>query len=325
MTESSPRWALLVLAISLLMLPACRSITSASQPTQVVLGPPLPNPPLSARGQNVEEVNSASEEEINLSTSYPPIVQEALNELPVSDFRSRFDEEVSRFANDYHHYYQRDNLFLFGLGVAAAAPIANTQADQEFRDWYQGQVNSEHLDDLADVVNVAGQFWFVVPLSVELLALKGKFGEDYWKNDGFTEWGHRSLRAVAVGYPPVLVMYGLLGSRRPDRGPGSSYWKPFQDIRGVSGHTFMGAIPFLTAASMVEAPLLKGAFLIGSFATGWSRIHKDRHYISQVALGWWLAYLSVRSVKNSHEEQSNWQVMPTVIDGTPGVAVHLEY
>jgi hypothetical protein len=121
----------------------------------------------------------------------------------------------------------------------------------------------------------------------------------------------------------VLALYGLLGSGRPDRH--DSHWHPFRDVHGISGHTFTGAIPFLTAAAMTDNPWLRGALFLGSFATGWSRIHDDRHYLSQAALGWWVAYLAVRSVDQTQDEQRSLLVAPTVFPDGAGVAVQVRY
>ena len=41
------------------------------------------------------------------------------------------------------------------------------------------------------------------------------------------------------------------GASRPADGQGS-HWHMFNDNNGVSGHAFIGAIPFLAAAEMVE-------------------------------------------------------------------------
>lgn len=246
-------------------------------------------------------------------------------ELPFS-MKKGFWQAVDLSKEDYRNYYtSHRNLALWAFGVGAAAPVANTQLDQEIRDTYQENVNSRAIDDLVEVINVAGQYWFVLPLGLELMAWKGHFGDDYWLDGGIHEWSNRSLRAIAVGFPPVVAMYGLLGGGRADGPPGNSKWRPFQDIRGISGHTFMGAIPFLTAAAMTDDPFWKTSMVLGSFLTGWSRIHKDRHYYSQVALGWWMALLAVKTVGRTQEQHRGWAVAPTLVGGAPGMALHIEY
>ena len=66
------------------------------------------------------------------------------------------------------------------------------------------------------------------------------------------EWGDRSLRGVLLGTPPLLITQRLLGGSRPGENREASEWQPFEDNNAVSGHAFMGAIPFLTAMQMTD-------------------------------------------------------------------------
>lgn len=251
----------------------------------------------------------------------PPPVQEGTNEV-ARTFHERLDSDISLSLADHRQFYSPLGLGVLAAGVAGAAPLANGSADQDVRDWYQHRIKRQALDPLSDVFNYGGQAWFVVPLSLELMALNGRFGEDWQHDGGILEWGNRSLRAIAIGYPPVVSLYGLLGASRPDRHDSS--WHPFEDFHGVSGHTFIGAIPWLTAAAMTDNWLLKAPLAAGSFLTGWSRLHDDRHYFSQIALGWWIAALTVYSVGETQKE-GNWTIVPTMGPDGAGVALGLRY
>ena len=77
------------------------------------------------------------------------------------------------------------------------------------------------------------------------------------------EWGSRSLRTFAVGAPPLYVLQLATGASRPADGHGS-HWHWFNDNNGVSGHAFIGAVPFLAAAEMVENPWAKGSLYVCS-------------------------------------------------------------
>jgi len=224
--------------------------------------------------------------------------------------------------DDLRQFYSAPVLGGLALGVGAAAPLANTSADRTIRRWYQERIRRDGLNPVSTAASIGGQAWVVWPLWMECNALRGGAGEDYYLDGGLYEWGNRSLRAVATGYPAVLGLYVLLGASRPGYND-DSRWHPFQDIHGVSGHTFVGAIPFLTAATMVDEPLYKVPLFLGSFLTGWSRIHDDRHYFSQVALGWWIAYLSVHSVDQTQEERAV-TFTPFTADG-PGFGVQVRY
>jgi membrane-associated phospholipid phosphatase len=94
----------------------------------------------------------------------------------------------------------------------------------------------------------------------------------------------------------MILMQHLTGGSRPQEGNEPSDWKLFQDSNGVSGHAFVGALPFMTAAKMSDEIGLKIAFYTCAAFAGLSRIDDDAHYPSQVLLGWWMAYAAVRSV-----------------------------
>jgi len=234
--------------------------------------------------------------------------------------RLQFDLDCSR--EDHARYYSWQGLGGLALGLALAAPLANTPADRSVRRWYADKVHSDSLDALATAWGAGGQLWVLAPIGVEAAALCGKdWGAD--GAGGLGEWGHRSLRALAVGFPPVLVLFGALGSGRPDRG--DSHWHPFRDVHGVSGHTFVGAVPFLTAAAMTDDPWWQSGLLAASFVSGWTRLHDDRHYVSQIALGWWLAYLAVRSVDEAQDARRRFRVAPAFWEGGGGIELGVSY
>jgi hypothetical protein len=120
----------------------------------------------------------------------------------------------------------------------------------------------------------------------------------------------------------LALMVGL-GAERPDRN--DSHWQPFHDVHGVSGHTFIGAIPFLTAAEMTDKVYLQIPLVLGSLAEGWSRLDRDKHYFSQAALGWWLALLATRSVNATQNDRRPVSIAPTWLEDGPGVVLQVRY
>jgi membrane-associated phospholipid phosphatase len=137
------------------------------------------------------------------------------------------------------------------------------------------------------------------------------------------EFGNRSLRALAVGAPTVGVLQIGLGSGRPYTN--DSHWHPFEHSNGVSGHAFVGAVPFLTAASMTDSVILKGLLVAGSFGPAWSRIQHDDHYFSQVLLGWAIAYLSVESVNLTEAQARHVRIVPVDLPQGVGLGVQIDY
>ncbi len=123
---------------------------------------------------------------------------------------------------------------------------------------------------------------------------------------------------MLVGVPPLLFLQKALGSSRPNDMPPSSNWDFWADDNGASGHTFVGAVPFLVAAQLAEKPRRKAALMALSTLTGWSRINDNDHYLSQVIVGWWLAYAATQSVEDS-DEDLNYEIAPIVIGDALGL------
>jgi hypothetical protein len=124
------------------------------------------------------------------------------------------------------------------------------------------------------------------------------------------QWGGRTTRGYLVGFPMLLTSQYLVGASRPYDGDGGSGWAPFADDNGVSGHAFMGAMPFLTAANMCESPWAKAFCYAGSIITPLSRIEHDAHFTSQVILGWWLAYMASNAVDSTITSFGGWSLEP---------------
>lgn len=287
------------------VLPACSR-------TLPLLPESAPPPPLPQPTQPAEPAAEAP----------PRPTEETPHASPAWLNRERLSLDVDLGKEDWRHFWGWPNVAGLPLGVAAAAPLANTSADRDIQEWYQRRIKDSAPDSLAEIANVAGQVWVALPIGLEAAAVLGLVEGGAPDDGGLWEWSHRSLRAAAVGYPPVIALYFLLGPERPD---GDSRWRPFNDWHGVSGHTFIGAVPFLTAARMTDDPLLKAPLVLGSFLTGWARIHKDEHYFSQVALGWWIAYLAVHAVDQTQDGRSSLTVTPAVTPGGPGVSVRYQF
>ena len=245
-----------------------------ASPTPVKLFPMVPTA--------ADTVLPHEEEAGNLPASPGPTdVQESLKGDSRADFWDRLHFDGGLALDDARNFYSVPNLGALALGIAAAAPLANTSADRHFRNWYQDRVKTTSLNTPATVATYAGQLWVIAPVALEVTALLGKADDDYWHDGGVYEWSNRSLRAIALGYPPAVALYGVLGSGRPDRN--DSRWHPFRYFHGVSGHTFIGAVPFLTAAAMTDNLLLQAPLVAGSFVTGWA--HSPRRPPLPVAGG----------------------------------------
>lgn len=212
---------------------------------------------------------------------------------------------IQTVKTDFGNFYlDRANLTKLGIGVAGAAVFANTGIDRYIRNKYQDDLRSEDTDEATKIFNISGTALVLVTVPVYI----GTYGAGLLlHNTTMEEWARKSFRATVVGGPALLFMATALGADRPTEG--NSHWKPFQNIHGVSGHAYIGGIPFVTAAKMSENPYQKAIFYGLSTVTGLSRINDDKHYFSQVALGWLLAYLSCDAVeKGSDRQEGRMQV-----------------
>jgi len=232
------------------------------------------------------------------------------------------DETVDNFyrlLRDFHNLYTGENLCYLGLAVGVAAPFAHTYADLRINDWYQHNVRSYRSEQWARAGYVLGQHEYTIPVYLVVMAA-GAYWQDTEAGDLAYTWSNRTIRALAVGGPAVGVLQYGLGASRPNER--DTRWHPFRDNNSVCGHGFVGAIPFLAAASVVDNPALKTVFFAGSFWTSWARLNTEDHSVSQIILGWSIAFLSVRSVVQTDRER--WfEIVP--IEEQRGVGMGVQF
>ncbi len=212
------------------------------------------------------------------------------------------------------------------LGIAGASILANTSMDHDFRDWFQNEVRSDDTDSFADFFKVFGE-GEIFASSLAGLGIAGWLLEDIPICDVAGEFGLRTGRAYLVGAPPIVFMQSALGGSRPGETSHESAWRSFEDNNAVSGHAFMGAVPFITGAQMSKNRCVKAGFYILSTLPAWSRIDDDAHYLSHSALGWWMAYLACRSVSQTEaaERHGGFRVAPLLDPNTAGFMAAYEF
>lgn len=231
-----------------------------------------------------------------------------------------------RMWRDFQYQYSMYPLMELGVAIGIAAPLANTGVDQRVRDWYQGRVHpygditrNIALWNTDRVGHFIGSWQYMLPVYFGVWGA-GIMTEDTWTGSVAAEWANRTLRALAVGAPEMGALQLALGGSRPLDGDGSR-WRPMRDNNGVSGHAFVGAMPFLTAASMIDNPWLRAPFIAGSMWSAWSRMDSDSHYLSQILLGWFIAYQSVRSTNRTEAEDRQIQIGPWIDPGVTGPGI----
>ncbi|OPX55704.1 PAP2 superfamily protein [Oceanospirillum multiglobuliferum] len=192
----------------------------------------------------------------------------------------------SDLSKGYSNFYNQDNLPWLGATYLAGGILANTSLDRDIQDEYNRRFHSQATDDFAAIAKKTGDqstaFVFLGIAALNRLACNQNCG-------AVAEWGDRTAQALLVGLPAVWGSQMLLGGNRPHRG--KSDWTPlqFDTFNGVSGHAFTGAVPFLTAAAMTDNTYAKGMFYGLSTLTAWSRLNDQKHYFSQIMMGWLFA------------------------------------
>ncbi len=232
---------------------------------------------------------------------------------------SGFKESTIELLVDYQNLFSYRSIGLLGVSLATAGALANTPADTRFTHWNDQHINGALSNEAAKDFKFFGDGQYMIPLFV-VTAFSGPFLEDSIPAFGpVGQWGNRSIQAMLATGPMTIFFNQALGSSRPVADEGSK-WRPFHDSHGVSGHAFMGAIPFLTAASMTDNYAAKTTLFLLSFGAGWSRIHDDQHYLSEVLMGWSLAWIGVDAVNRTKSGQNDFIITPAMLAGnTPGI------
>ncbi len=223
--------------------------------------------------------------------------------------------------SDVQNAISPDSVTLLVLGFDAGAVLANSPADEEIQTWYQEHLRSNASNDFAEFSKQFGEGKYVFPALGTALLL-GKLNPDTRAGVALEEWGDRGLRAMGIGGPAMIVAQLATGGSRPGESPDGSLWHPFQDNNGVSGHAFMGAVPFITAAKMTEDPYCKAGLYFCSTLTAWSRVNDNDHYASQAMLGWLLAYTACAAVDRTED---HFDIAPVPVGDGPGLGLVLEY
>jgi len=232
-----------------------------------------------------------------------------------------------KVLEDYRNFYSCESLTCLTAAFGAGALMANTGFDTTMQTAWQQGVTPTDLGTFFSDCKPIGEGKYALAV-FGAAAATGIVLEGRPAGDIVGEWGSRSLRMFAVGGPPVYLLQLATGASRPaDNSSAGSHWHFFNDNNGVSGHAFVGAIPFLAAADMVENPLAKGTLYVCSTFVGFSRMTDNAHYPSQVFLGWYLAWASSMAVSRTetHFAGMEVRVVPLPMADLGGMAVEAKW
>jgi len=283
------------------------------------------------------KLNSASEEsdgfqEPALSSNYLEIDRisifdskssRGLTPIPKQDHRRLSTSEG--LWNDQQNFYSGESMILLGGGLIVGGALANSNIDQQIDKHFQSSVRRATSDEWFNSFHASkelGNGLYTLPIFATAWGTSTLFPDSQYA-DAAGRWGEMSIRGFLVGAPPLILLQRVTGGSRPDEIVDGSKWHPFQDNNGISGHAFMGSLPFITAAKMTKNRGYKALFYAGSTIAPLSRVNDGAHYASQVALGWWMAFLAASAVRATEDPNSRWRLLPyTTFDGT---GVSLEY
>lgn len=238
--------------------------------------------------------------------------------------RNIISETYETLREDHVNFYSRSTARDLALVVSLAAPVANTAMDENFQGWYQRRLRTSRGDDFARFWKTFGEGRLMI-LTFAGLSIAGRVWDELPLSAFANEYADRVTRSYLVGGPPLLFMQVALGGSRPNETSLGSQWRPFRDNNSVSGHAFIGAVPFITAAKMSENNWSKGFFYLLSALPAWSRVNDDAHYLSQAFLGWWLAHLSCRAVDQGESKAQTFSIFPLISTDAAGIFLVSEW
>lgn len=227
-------------------------------------------------------------------------------------------------VDDYREFYSLNRLKRMGITLGAGAAMAHTNTDQLFQKWHQTEIRNGGMDDISGITKHFGEYRYLLPVTLATAFIDNIFeGTAYNRTVG--RWGKRTMRAYLLGTPVLWTSQSMIGASRPEEHRGSK-WRPFQDANGVSGHAYVGAVPFLIMAGMTgDNRILKTFYYAASTLTAFSRINDDAHYFSQAALGWYLAWEAAATVLDRENRETSYTVRPLPVTDGYGISVGLTW
>jgi len=197
------------------------------------------------------------------------------------------------FAGTGAHWrrrYGRRAFLKLGAAIAGAGVVIYSGLDEAVIAAHDRHLRSDGTARVARVGYEGGQRpWFLAWAAVAAI-------DAWWRSGPLSRWGRLNFEAMVVGLPMLWTVQRVLGAGRPSADVPTPDWKPFRHDNAASGHAFIGAVPWITAARAAGLRRWRLPLWLGSWLSGWSRLHDRKHYLSQVCLGWYLAWQAVVAV-----------------------------
>lgn len=224
-------------------------------------------------------------------------------------------------CKDYDNFYSYYNIKALTATFVIGGMFASSPIDEDIASFYQSSLKNNFTDKTFGAFKIYGNWEYLVP--VYLGASLFSFFDNKFLNS-IGRWGEYTLRTYIVGVPLLLLTQRAFGASRPIE-PNGSAWHFFADDNAVSGHSMMGSIPFLVLANMIDNNYISFIFYIASTFPGLSRINDNMHYFSQVAMGWIISYISVKSVFRTEEQLKDINIFPIFSDKISGIGLSYNF
>jgi len=191
-----------------------------------------------------------------------------------------------------------------GIAFVGAGILAYSGADEAIEGFHSGTLRNKTSDRLSHFFKYGGErFWFGNWAMVGAL--------DAWvRSNAFSRWGRANFEAMTVGLPMLWTMQRGLGANRPSSDDGSPRWRPMNADNSASGHAFIAAVPWLTLARRNNLIPVRVVARLASVLTGWSRLNDRKHYLSQIILGWTIAWNAVEAMADHDQETLSIETAP---------------
>jgi membrane-associated phospholipid phosphatase len=216
-------------------------------------------------------------------------------------------------------FKREENALLKTLAVAGAVGITYA-FDTTIRDKVQG-MKSKGLDDATKIgSNAIGNPF--VHLGVAFAVYGGGIlGEsERWKDTGLM-LGEAAVLADAG----TFVLKSAVGRARPYTGNGKGDFKPLQFSADhdsfPSMHTSSAFAMASVMSSTSESIPAKLFYYSAATFVGFSRLYQDKHWSSDILLGAAIGELCGRVVTAYHQKHTTIALVPTVTQGTVGLAL----
>jgi len=216
----------------------------------------------------------------------------------------------------------KDGNLFWTLGLAGAIGLTYAY-DDDIRDHLQGGTRSSGLDRLTDFGSLAGSPYLHLGVAALVYGAGSAAESPKWK-----ETGEMLGEALLLADGATLLIKQAVGRGRPDTASHNDDFRPLQFKSEYDSFPSMHTASSFAMASVIarSSDSLPVAVLSYTAATfvGFSRLHQNRHWASDVLLAAAIGELAGRVVTAHHADESRRLVILPMISGE-SVTMNLGY